>query len=149
MTERKDRKSNGGGLRVIYRDSLRGEVKDVPNTESQLESIWMIGKSRFSLSILHRPPKSSVPAFIEDIHHQLTFILSRNQPLYVMGDMNLHLMEPTANEVQQYCAMLHELSIDQLVTSPTRTTATTAMLIDHVLTSRPDLSADPSLSHVS
>ena len=143
--ERKDRKTHGGGVGIIYRDSMRGQVMDVPTTGSQLESLWMCftGRSRFTLGVLYRPPSSSVPTFLEDLHRQLTYLLTKQQPLYIMGDVNLDLLKPTATEVQQYCSLLRDLSIEQLVTTPTRTTATTATLIDHVLTTRPDLTADP------
>ena len=145
VMKRKDRKTHGGGVCIIYRDSMLAQVMDVPTTGSPLESLWMCftGRSRFTLGVLYRPPNTSVPSFLEDVHHQLTYLLTKRQPVYIMGDINLDLLKPTATEVQQYCTLLRELSIEQLITSPTLTTAATATLIDHVLTTRPDLTADP------
>ena len=60
-----------------------------------------------------------------------------------MGDMNLNLNQPTSAGVQRYVNILEELDLTQMITSPTRTTATSATLIDHAIVSRPELVSSP------
>ncbi|KAF0311533.1 hypothetical protein FJT64_017657 [Amphibalanus amphitrite] len=59
------------------------------------------------------------------------------------GDVNIDLLQPTSTGVQQYQTLLDELSLCQVISSPTRTTPSTATLIDHVVTSRPELTSHP------
>ena len=145
VVERRDRQSHGGGVCVIYRDWLKADVLTVPSNGSTLEALWLRFNcnSPFIVGTLYRPPASNVASVLDDLHHQLTFLLAKQYPLYVLGDVNLDLLKPSATGVRKYQQILEELTLQQLISSPTRTTETTSTLIDHIFTSRPDLVHDP------
>ena len=144
LVERCDRQSRGGGVCVVYRDTMQAEMLSVPGTGSQLESLWMrfAGGSTFVVGVLYRPPKSPISPVMDDLHHQLTSLLARQHPLYVLGDVNIDLLQPSSAGCQRYLSLLEDLSLQQLITTPTRTTPSTSTLIDHVLTSRPELTSN-------
>ena len=142
--ERCDRQSRGGGVCIIYRDMMQAEVLTVPGTGSQLETLWMrfAGGSTFIVGVVYRPPKTPITPVLDDLHHQLTSLLARQHPLYVLGDVNIDLLRPTSPGYQQYQTLLEDLSLQQLIETPTGTTSTTSTLIDHVLTSRSELTSN-------
>ena len=144
VMERCDRQSRGGGVGIIYRDSMKAEVLTVSGTGSPMEALWMrfTSGSIFVIGVIYRPPKSPISAVLNDLHHQLTSLLVRQHPLYVLGDVNIDLLQPTSAGAQQYLTLLEDLSLHQLITAPTRTTPTTSTLIDHILTSRPELTTN-------
>ncbi|KAF0294019.1 hypothetical protein FJT64_000786 [Amphibalanus amphitrite] len=124
---------------------MQAEVLDVPSTGSQLESLWMrfVGGTVFIVGVLYRPPRSPISPVLDDLNYQLTSQLAKQHPLYVLGDVNIDLLQPTSTGVQQYQTLLDELSLCQVISTPTRTTPSTATLIDHVVTSRPELTSHP------
>ena len=145
IVERLDRKSHGGGVCVIYRDAMRGDTVNIPTTGSALEALWMSfgGRSPFMLGTLYRPPKSPVTPVLNDLQGQLTSILVHHQPTYILGDLNLDVSQPATPGVKRYLEILDELSLTQLIKTPTRTTSTSATIIDHVIVSRQDLVSCP------
>ena len=116
----------------------------MPGTGSQLESLWMrfVGATVFVVGVLYRPPKSSMALALEDLQLQMTSLLARQHPLYALGDINIDLLQPSSAGAQRYMAMLSDLSLQQLITTPTRTTSTSSKLIDHVITSNAELTSD-------
>ncbi|KAF0289924.1 hypothetical protein FJT64_011822 [Amphibalanus amphitrite] len=58
--------------------------------------------------------------------------------MFVLGDTNFDVMQPSKPGVRAYKELLNSLSLSQLITSPTRP-GVTSTLIDHIITSHPDL----------
>ena len=142
---RRDRLTNGGGVCVIYKDYMDVEEMVVPSIGSPLECLWVRveGRNRMILGVCYRPPASPIASVLDDLHHQLTYVLSKGRPTFLLGDTNLDVLRPATPGLQRYLEMLSELSLKQLITEPTRTCETTATLIDHIITSTPDLSSEP------
>lgn len=145
VVKRRDRQTNGGGVCIIYRDHIDVEEFDVPTTGSPLECLWtrVEGKSRMIVGVFYRPPSSPIASVLDDLHHQITYVLSKGRPMFLLGDANLDILRPTTPGLQRYLEMLHGFSLEQLITDPTRTCQSTATLIDHIITSAPDLSSQP------
>ena len=57
------------------------------------------------------------------------------------GDTNFDITQPAKTGVREYIRLLNDLSLDQLITSPTRP-GPNPSLIDHLITNRPDLTSD-------
>ena len=57
--------------------------------------------------------------------------------LIITGDFNLDLLRPDLPQVKRYIEMLESLNLDQHVKHPTRTTSTSATLIDHTISNMP------------
>ena len=96
---RKDRQNghNGGGLALIYRNELSVEQIWVPTVNSPVEFIGIEVTSRrpMIIGIIYRPPSSPTAAAIETIHDQLVYALTKNKPVYVLGDTNFDLLQPS------------------------------------------------------
>ena len=144
VVERCDRKSHGGGVCIIYRDTLKAESLAVPGINSKLEALWMrfVGATIFVVGVLYRPPKSPIDPALDDLQFQLTSTLARHHPLYALGDVNIDLLQQSTTAAQRYLAMLDDLSLSQLISAPTRTTTSSSTLIDHIITSNTELTAD-------
>ena len=121
LVERRDRLSRGGGVCIIYRDTMQAEVLTMPGTGSQLETLWIrfSGGTIFVAGVLYRPPKSPISPVMDDLHHQMTSLLAMRHPLYVLGDVNIDLAQPTSAGLQQYRTLLEDLSLRQLIDAPT------------------------------
>ena len=145
---RKDRASSrvGGGVAILSRRSISVLPLQVPGTGSSLETLWLQSNQQptFILGVGYRPPSGPPAAAIEDLHYQLTDVLSRDRPMYLLGDLNFDTLQPTKPGVSGYLQLLADLSLHQLVTSPTRPGATPS-LIDHIIVNRPELTASTSV----
>ena len=126
VVTRRDRVSNGGGVCIIRRDDLQAEVMTVPSTGSPLETLWMLvgGNSPMIIGVVYRPPKSPIASTLDDLHHQLTYVLTKGRAIYVLGDINIDLLRPSSPEARRYIEMLHDLSLEQVITEATRTCET-------------------------
>ena len=86
------------------------------------------------------PPSGPVTPAIDDFRDQLTHVLSRGHPVHVLGDLNWDVLQPSKPGVRQYLDLLQDLSLSQLVTTPTRSPPNSPpSLLDHLITSHPGL----------
>ena len=106
---------------------MQAEVLTVPSTGYQVETLWMrfAGGTLFVVGVLYRPPKSPIAPVLDDLNHQLTTLLGKQHPIYVLDDINIDLLQPSSTAPRQYLTLLEDLSPRQLVDAPTRTTPTT------------------------
>ena len=71
------------------------------------------------IGAIYRPTgEPSVPA-IDDLQEQLTHVLARGKPMFVLGDTNFDVLRPTKPGVEAYLQMLNSLSLKQLITAAT------------------------------
>ena len=85
----------------------------------------------FLIGVMYRPPSAPVSATLDDMQSQLVHINATGRPLYLLGDLNVDLLQPTKPEVQRYQQALHDINVKQLVSSPTRPES--GSLIDHII----------------
>ena len=57
----------------------------------------------------------------------------------ITGDFNLDLLCTSKPEILQYCDILEQFNLSQIVNKPTRTTLNRASLIDHIILSDPTI----------
>ena len=145
VISRKDRpiKKSGGGVAIIHRNNMNVERLRVPVAKSTLESMWLqvISKSPIIVGVVYRPPSGQPTPAIEDMHSQLTHVRARDQPIYLLGDTNFDVTRPDKPGVTSYLQQLSDLSLKQLITEPTHP-GLNPSLIDHMITNRPELTAD-------
>ncbi len=60
-----------------------------------------------------------------------------NNPIYILGDFNYDLKN-ISKKGKQYTDILGSFLLDQLITTPTRVTETTATILDHIWISEPE-----------
>ena len=144
---RKDRTSSrtGGGVAILCHNSISMLLLQVPDAGSSLETMWLQLQAKKQPSVIvgvgYRPPAGAAVAAIDDLHHQLTHVLARDRPTYLLGDFNFDALQPTKPGVTGYLQLLEDLSLHQLVAAPTRP-GNTPTLIDHLITNRPELTTN-------
>ena len=123
----------GGGVCVLYRESLRAEMLTVPGVSSPLESLWLsvCGATTVVIGVMYRPPSAPVATVLDDMQCQLAHVCGTDKPLYVLGDVNFDWLQPSKPDVRRYSQMLGDVNVKQLVTEPTRPVSGT--LLDHVI----------------
>ena len=142
---RRDRPTgrSGGGVAVLHRSTLNVQRLRVPAPRSALEALWLqvTGRSSIIIGAIYRPPSCPAAAALDDLHRQLTAILTRERPTYILGDTNFDVLRPTKPGVTPYIQLLGDLALTQMVTEPTRP-GESPSLLDHLVVSRSDLVSD-------
>lgn len=122
------------------------------HVQSDLETVWAVvelGYQKVVLAVCYRPPTHST-TFVNELHDVTYSVRTQypNLPIFLLGDFNFpnitwYADSPTiipltslAKEFVDFCTTF---SFTQVVKQPTRTTQTTANILDLVLTSTPDL----------
>ena len=133
----------GGGVCILYRNSLTVERLTIRSTGSDLESMWVSVVSRrpIIVGVTYRPPSAAVTPTLQDLSHQLTQVIAKNRPFYLLGDTNFDLMGHNKPGVAAYSQLLAEYSLWQLVSGPTHPSPTPTLL-DHLITNSPELTGD-------
>ncbi|KAF0308165.1 hypothetical protein FJT64_020580 [Amphibalanus amphitrite] len=70
---------------------------------------------------------------LQHLEGQLRAALCTTKPVYLLGDININILDTDSSPVHHYHTMLHELNMTQLVKRPTHLHPTPAAL-DHVIT---------------
>ena len=148
------RVARGGGVAIVLREELSATRLDItPDPTGRLETLWLSVSGRGTRSavvgVAYRPPDSPADAPI-DLRGQLEEAVCRDKPLFLLGDFNLDLSDPSKSGVRQYTTLLHDLGLHQLIHEPTHP-AVVPSLIDHIVTNVPDIShlAKVIPSHIS
>ena len=106
VISRRDRRGgkSGGGVAIIYRNTVTAEPLRVPAATSALESLWLrlILKSPIIVGAVYRPPSRPTTPAIDDLHNQLTSVLGLNLPMYLLGDTNFDVSRPEKQGVTPY-----------------------------------------------
>ena len=129
---------------MLYRSStLNVERLRVPAPQSALEALWLqvTGRSSIIIGTVYRPPSCPAAAALDDLHRQLTAILARGRPTFMLGDTNFDLLRPTKPGVTPYIQLLNDLALSQLVNEPTRP-GECPSLLDPLVSNRTDLVSD-------
>ncbi|MCU7800562.1 MAG: reverse transcriptase family protein [gamma proteobacterium symbiont of Lucinoma myriamae] len=147
--ERKDRTSanlhaeKGGGILIYIGDHLK-YIRRHDLESPDIESVWIEVKIQNSKSFLicslYRPPSSKAEWF-EQFSSQMEKSMTYSDEIYVMGDINIDIREGNITNTK----WKHEVEIfdlHQLITVPTRVTAHSETLIDHVYVSKPEHATD-------
>jgi exonuclease III len=135
---RRDRESHGGGI-LIYFDTNLSINRRHDLESSAIESIWFELKYPNSKPILfcyiYRPPSSKAD-WLTDFTNCLEQFETENKECIVFGDFNFDLLKDSGYPKAWADHML-SFNFTQLVTKPTRVSANSKTLIDHVFTNRP------------
>lgn len=139
----------GGGVLIAVSDHLHSYV--VPTTCS-LELICVcvrINHRNIIFCCCYRPPVFS-SSFCTDLHDTLSYVIARfpYAPLFLLGDFNFPsikwsstgaLQSNLSRESSEFVNLCHDFHLSQVITEPTRTTSTSANILDLVLTTFPDM----------
>nr|CAH7742951.1 unnamed protein product [Callosobruchus chinensis] len=97
---------------------------------NSLESIFItfkIGHSSYCVGTFYRPPKENLSESIQLLDNILPALRSEHDELFLLGDFNVNVL---ADNRLSNCLQAHDLK--QVITVPTRTTETSATLLDPI-----------------
>ena len=141
---RRDPVSRGEtGIAVYIHNSIQDVVSRRIDLETQeVECVWLELKTPKSPSLLigylYRNPAATFEWY-DNFLDMCEKVCARNADVLLMGDFNIDMLKPH----HAWECTITLLGLHQMVNSPTRVTATTSTLIDHVYTNKPT-----AVSHV-
>ena len=89
----------------------------------------------FIVTSVYRPPGKTVNHF-NDIDALFSIIEAEEKESTYLGDTNCDMIDLTNNDTKNLKRLLAKFNLAQLIKSPTRTTATSKTIIDHIITNR-------------
>ena len=112
-----------------------------------MESVFIeVEKSIFGTSsnlvigVIYRMPDSSVEIFNDRMNDWLNIIQREKKICYFLGDLNLDLLRNEKHRpTSAFLDILYSYNVYPLISKPTRVTANSATLIDHILTNNFDV----------
>ena len=140
----------GGGVSLLVRNHISFVLRnDLAYFDCEMESVFIeIDKSVFQSSaniiigVVYRMPDSSVDVFNERLTDILNFVHRENKLFYLLGDLNIDLFKHDVHRpTSEFLDAIYSYNVYPLITKPTRVTATSATLIDHILSNNIDISS--------
>ena len=137
--DRQDKK--GGGVFVYILQSYETEVLwDISGlSDAGFHQPWIkvqVHNIRsFVICTAYRPPDVPVRCFDTDLTPSLIAASLHNKPIHILGDLNCNLLNPKNPDSRALLDFCHLYNLSQMVTTPTRVTASTETLIDVILSS--------------
>ena len=152
--ELKSRSKNvqGGGVGLYIKKELRYKILKEKSIfvdkvfESIFAEIWTSPKSKIIVGSIYRPNSvhptltqtEQTKQFLDYLAIIADELTNSNCPVYLLGDFNLDLLKYHESEyVKTYIDVLFSSGFLQLILKPTRCTANTATLIDHIFSNTP------------
>ena len=136
----------GGGVCVYVKEQFKVQsLADLSGIfPSGLHQLWLKIQIRnlrsFLVCTVYRPPHSSLSlTFEEELNNSLISALSHNKPVFILGDLNCNLLNPTdsgSTALKAFCSLFN---LTQLISKPTRVTQSTKSLLDVLITSNDQL----------
>ena len=129
---------------AYIRNPLKAQIlKDLSGTSTTwFQQLWLQVQYKkirsFVICAVYRPPDCHVSCFEDFLKPSSTHALSLNKPVIILGDLNYNLLQQNPDGLS-LLNFVSELNLEQLITSPTRTTEFSESLIDVVISSTPDL----------
>ena len=145
------RSTPGGGVAVCISDDVNFmERQDLELFDENMESVFVeINKSQVQsfkdiiVGVIYRPPNKDIDNFNNHMQLLLDKLQKENKSCYILGDMNINIInQETHTKTGQFVDIMFSNSFLPVITRPTRVTATSATLIDHIFTNDVD-----NLSH--
>ena len=134
--------SKGGVVVYVLKDTF-SSVKlrsDLSINENDIESICLEiseGNQTYVCCTVYRHPKNNYNLFEEYLLKVINTLKRENVLFYLQGDINIDLLNPSAQMTERYLDCLLPNNIVPCITKPTRITQSSATLIDHVNIFRP------------
>lgn len=136
----------GGGIALIYRQSLNISKVDIPSFPSFEAFCLNLSLANFSCTILtvYRSPSHSKSTFLTEFSTLLESLISSPSELLITGDFNFHVDCPSDPNVSQLLSLFQTFDLTQFVSFPTHSSGHTLDLF--ITRSTSDLIADVDFS---
>ena len=140
----------GGGMTLLYRDSLYVDKVDAGNKASYEFSEWIVNLSsaqRLRMVVVYRPPYTSehrapIGLFFTEFFNHLESLLLCKEALVICGDLNIHVDSTENADAVKFCDLLESVGLKQYVQEATHVDGHTLDLIitrvsDYIITGQP------------
>ena len=147
---RADRTRNGGGVCIYIRCNINYQKRPdlVPNDlEAVSLEVRQANSQSFIISSVHRPPNSKTEVFLK-IERLIQLIDNENKEVYILGDLNINLLEPNLSTGKKLQEIMELYQLTQIINDPTRITEYTKSLIDVCITSSPEKIISTGVIHL-
>ena len=126
---RKDR--TGGGIAVVYKDTITVRPRATHIYSSMEYGNFSIDlpRSTINMSVIYRPPNSSVPVFATDFLDLIETSINENGKLLIFGDLNIPMNNPDSPDTNIFQDVLDSLGLHNHITFPTHRLHNTLDLI--------------------
>jgi hypothetical protein len=133
----------GGGVGFYVKDNLRYNVLLDRVIETIISEVWISPNKKIIVGSIYRPnvnhptltSSQQFEQFFELFTNLMEDLTNQNVPVFLFGDFNLDVLKYNiVKQVTEYVDLLFSYGCIQLVMKPTRCTATSATLIDHLIT---------------
>ena len=122
------RGSRGGGLAIVYRQSLNvTRVNVAPFASFEALECMVRGLITLRICVVYQPHRTS--SFIDEFSNYASYLTSAPGNLIVVGDFNLHVDDLTDKSSQDFLSSLAVLGLKQHITVPTHKNSHTLDLL--------------------
>ena len=130
---------SGGGVVVYIADHIKYKRRndlEFLETESTWLEINLKNTKPILIGSIYRPPSSSIQ-WINEFSLQIEKAASAADEIYFLEDFNINFLSDDTQS-RTWIHSLEAFDFSQLIKEPTRITAHSATLIDHIYTNQPD-----------
>ena len=96
---------------------------DLNESDPTVESLWLSvggpGRRTVIVGVIYRPPATPTARTLNILRAELSGAIAIGKPVYVLGDFNINLLNLNGPGVRNFCAMVNDLSLHQLIDKPT------------------------------
>ena len=140
INKSRDKKCRGG-VGLFVNENFPVKVLKLPVDFVQPEMLFVevtIGVVKMAVGVIYKSPLIPYSVFAA-IHENIVAITSKYEHVVIMGDMNINHLLPCSSACKFFTTYVTEpFALTQVITEPTRITATSSTLIDLMLTSSPE-----------
>ena len=131
-----------GGVAFYIKKEIKFSILDdlTVMNEKIYESLFIdvtINNKKVTVGTIYRSPDelvSSNNAFLHHLRNSLNILSRKNNPCFIMGDMNFDLLDLDSPAEDLFKDEMFSFSFYPIINHPTRVTDTTATTIDHIWT---------------
>ena len=135
----------GGGVGIYINENIHFKRRlDLEQLVPNMEHIWLeiAGRNKHSkllLGVTYRSDRiMTQDNWLDGFETLLSSITASWDGLLLLtGDTNFDLLKPNIPGTKQYIDILKTFNLEQVVTKPTRSTATSQTIVDHFITNEP------------
>ena len=132
----------GGGLAVFVRNDMNYSMMNL-SIDIEHMAISLINKqgTKASLSLVYRPPSSSIDSFIENFDKLLFELKKLKHDCFITGDFNIDMLKES-NENKKLTNVCESYNLEITSYEATRETATTSTCIDLFIANKDTYSSE-------
>jgi len=130
--------TQAGGVGAYTKNNLKYLRRDLQFKMHGCENVWLeiLGqRQKIIIRIVYRQPQYNINEFAQSLSETITNIAKNNYAYYVIGDININLLNATNDSrIQQYIDTLCSLGCYPITNKPTRVVNEAESCIDHIYT---------------